>query len=334
MKLVVQIPCLNEEHTLPLVLRSIPKRIPGISEIVVMVIDDGSTDNTVDVARAHGVRHIVSHTRTRGLGRSFHDGVQSALELGADIVVNTDGDNQYPQARIADLVQPIIAGKADIVIADRQVHLIEHFSRTKIALQRLGSRVVNLAAGTRVPDAGSGFRAYSRESLMLLNTISRYSYCTETVIQAGNKKLQIASIPIRVNPKTRESRLFKSPWRHVLNSAAAITRAFVMYRPYVLFTSLAAVLGVAGLVPFVRWGVLEVISSRPGNHLGSLFVGGVLLTIGFLCLILGIVADLVRTNRSLLEDNLEHMKRMRYGAATVAEVEDVPRLTLAKRAAR
>src|ERR1700712_2137626 len=202
MKLVVQIPCLNEAETLPLVLASIPKKIHGIDEIVVLVIDDGSRDATVAVARAHGVREFVHHSSTQGLGRSFHDGVFRALELGADILVNTDGDNQYPQDRIGDLVQPIIAGTSDIVIADRQTHLVEHFSKRKIALQRLGSRVVHRAAGTKVPDAASGFRAYSRDSLMLLNTITRFSYTMETIIQAGNKRLRIDSIPVVANPKT------------------------------------------------------------------------------------------------------------------------------------
>ena len=256
MRLVVQIPCLNEEETLPLVLASIPREIPGIDEIVVLVVDDGSTDRTVEVAREHGVREFVHHARNQGLGRSFHDGVARALELGADIVVNTDGDNQYPQERIADLVQPIVAGTADIVIADRQVRQIEHFSPLKKALQKLGSRVVNLAAGTDLPDAASGFRAYSRESLMLLNTITRFSYCMETIIQAGNKKLKIDSIPIVTNAKTRESRLFGSMAEHVVKSAGAIIRAYIMYKPYVIFTWLAVFFGVLGMIPFVRYAVL------------------------------------------------------------------------------
>jgi glycosyltransferase involved in cell wall biosynthesis len=248
LRLVVQVPCLNEEETLPLVLRSLPTEIPGIDEIIILIIDDGSSDRTVEVAEAHGVTHFVRHARNQGLGRSFHDGVQRALELGADIVVNTDGDNQYPQDRIADLVQPIIAGKADIVIADRQVHLVEHFSRAKVALQKLGSRIVNVAAGTDLPDAASGFRAYSRDSLMVLNTITRFSYCMETIIQAGNKKLKIVSIPVLTNDKTRESRLFKSTAQHVRMSAGAIIRAYIMYKPYVIFTFVAAVFGALGLV--------------------------------------------------------------------------------------
>jgi glycosyltransferase involved in cell wall biosynthesis len=310
----VQVPCLNEEETLPLVLDSIPKQIPGIDEIIVLIVDDGSTDRTVEVARAHGVTHFVRHARNRGLGRSFHDGVQRALELGADIVVNTDGDNQYPQERITDLVQPIIAGDADIVIADRQVHLVKHFSPVKVMLQKFGSRIVNMAAGTDLPDAASGFRAYSRESLMLLNTITRFSYCMETIIQAGTKKLKITSIPVVTNPKTRESRLFKSMHQHVLNSAGAIIRAYIMYKPYVIFTFLAGFFGVLGLIPFARWAVLQVADEHPGGHLQSLLLGAVLLIVAFLNVIIGIISDLIRTNRMLIEDTLEHTKKMRFGA--------------------
>ena len=312
LRLVVQVPCLNEEETLPLVLESIPKQIPGIDEIIILIIDDGSTDRTVQVAQEHGVTHFVRHARNRGLGRSFHDGVQRALELGADIVVNTDGDNQYPQERITDLVQPIIRGEAEIVIADRQVHLVEHFSRPKVLLQRFGSSIVNRAAGTSLPDAASGFRAYSRESIMLLNTITRFSYCMETIIQAGNKKLKIASIPIRTNPKTRESRLFKSTYQHVFKSAAAIIRAYIMYKPYIIFSALAVLLGVLGLTPFVRFAILQL-NDSPGSHLQSLLVGAILLIMSFLSIIIGIISDLIRTNRMLIEDTLEHTKKMRFG---------------------
>ncbi len=232
MKLIVQIPCLNEEETLPLVLESIPKKIPGVDDIAVLVIDDGSTDRTIEVAKKHGVKHFVHHIGNQGLGRSFHDGVLKALELGADIVVNTDGDNQYPQERIGDLVQPIIRKQADIVIADRQTRSIPHFSVAKKLLQRLGSAVVNKAAGTDLPDAASGFRAYSRESLLRINTITRFSYCTETIIQAGYKGLYITSIPVETNPKLRESRLFKSTWEHIFKSGMTIVRAYIMYKPY------------------------------------------------------------------------------------------------------
>jgi glycosyltransferase involved in cell wall biosynthesis len=318
MRLVVQVPCLNEEETLGLVLSSIPKQIDGIDDIVILIIDDGSTDKTIEVAKSYGVTHFVRHARNRGLGRSFHDGVQRALELGADIVVNTDGDNQYPQERIADLVQPIIAGTADIVIADRQVHLVEHFSGLKVLLQKFGSNIVNKAAGTTLPDAASGFRAYSRDSLMLLNTITRFSYCMETIIQAGNKKLAITSIPVRTNPKTRESRLFKSTYQHVLKSAGAIIRAYIMYKPYVIFSALAVLFGVLGLIPFVRYAVLQLADNQ-GSHLQSLLVGAVLLVMSFMSVIVGIVGDLLRTNRALIEDSLEHTKKMRFGMINPAD---------------
>jgi glycosyltransferase involved in cell wall biosynthesis len=315
MKLVVQIPCLNEEETLPAVLDSIPKQIPGIDEIIILVINDGSSDRTVEVAKAHGVKHFVMHARNQGLGRSFHDGVQRALELGADIVVNTDGDNQYPQERIADLVQPIIAGKADIVIADRQVHLVEHFSPLKVKLQKLGSKVVNKAAGTELPDAASGFRAYSRESLLHLNTITRFSYCMETIIQAGNKKLKIDSVPVTTNEKTRESRLFKSMSQHIRMSAGAIIRAYIMYKPYVIFTFLAVFFGVLGLIPFIRWVVLSFTDNKSNGHIQSLIIGSVCLIMAFMSMMLGVIADLIRTNRSLIEDSLEHTKQIRFNAS-------------------
>lgn len=312
MKLVVQIPCLNEEATLPLVLQSIPKKIPGIDHIEVLVIDDGSTDATVKVAKDHGVKQFVRHSSNQGLGRSFHDGIMRALELGADIVVNTDGDNQYPQKRINDLVQPILEGKADIVIADRQTHTIEHFSWFKKLLQRIGSTVVNKAAGTTLPDAVSGFRAYSRESLLRLNTITRFSYCTETIIQAGNKGLHMESVVIDTNPKLRESRLFKSTWEHVLKSAITIIRAFIMYKPYMIFGWMALTLFVVGLFPFARFIIFSLRDGSTAGHIQSLLVGSLLMITAFLCVVLNIIADLIRINRVLIEDNLEQTKRKRF----------------------
>lgn len=311
MKVIVQIPCLNEEKTLPLVLKSIPRTIPGVDTLEILIIDDGSTDKTVAVARKHGVKHIIRHSRNRGLGKSFQHGVERALELGADIVVNTDGDNQYPQERIADLVQPIIAGTADIVIADRQTHKIAHFSPMKKLLQRIGSQVVNIAAGTDLPDAASGFRAYSRQALLELNTITMFSYCMETIIQAGNKHLAITSIPIDTNEKTRESRLFKSTWEHVRKSATAIIRAYIMYRPHVVFGTAGAILLIAGSVPFARFVYMTIADSARG-HLQSLILGLVLLMAAFICLALDVIADLIRTNRILIEQNLEQTKKLRY----------------------
>ena len=314
MKLIVQIPCLNEERTLPLVFERMPRELPGVDCIEFLVIDDGSTDRTIETARALGVHHIVHHTRNTGLGRSFHDGVLKALELGADIVVNTDGDNQYPSERIGDLIQPILDGKADIVVADRQTHLIEHFSRAKKMLQRVGSRVVNLAADTELPDAASGFRAYSREALMRLNTVTRFSYCMETIIQAGNKHLEITSIPVDTNPKTRESRLFNRTSEHVMKSAATIMRAYIMYKPLTLFLATAGTLFVAGLVPFVRYLVLVTFTPGSGGtrHLQSLVVGAVLMIAALLSVALGLIADLIRINRILLEDSLELEKRRSF----------------------
>ncbi|MBD3913126.1 glycosyltransferase family 2 protein [Nocardioides hwasunensis] len=324
MKLVVQVPCLDEEETLPLVLSSIPDSIPGIDEIVVVIIDDGSSDRTVEVARSFGVTEIVRHHRTQGLARSFTDGVNHALAIGADIVVNTDGDHQYPQERIADLVQPILRGEADIVVADRQVGLIDHFSPAKKALQRFGSKVVNVAARTELPDAASGFRAYSREALMRLNTVTRFSYCMETIIQAGNKNLAITSLPVITNAKTRESRLFSSTRQHVFRSGAAIVRAYVMYRPYVIFGAMAVLFGLLGIAPYVRYAVLAA-AGQGGGHVQSLLVGAALVVVSSLCAMLGIVSDLIRTNRALIETNLEHTKRARYDILRVPATPSIER---------
>jgi hypothetical protein len=246
-----------------------------------------------------------------GLARSFRDGVDYALRHGADIVVNTDGDNQYPQARIADLVQPIIGGEADIVIADRQTATIAHFSRFKKQMQRLGSKVVNYAAGTDLPDAASGFRAYSLNSLYKLNVVTPFSYCMETIIQAGNKRLKIVSLPIETNPKTRESRLFKSIWHHMLKSAQAILRSYIMFRPYVVFATIGIIFLVIGLIPFIRFTVLFFMGQSSG-HLQSLIFGTALLVGALFSFALLIISDLLRTNRILLEDQLERIKEIQY----------------------
>ncbi len=315
MKLVIQIPCLNEADTLPLVFERMPRQIDGVDSIDYLLIDDGSSDRTVDVALSLGVRHFVRHTRTMGLGQSFHDGILMALQMGADVVVNTDGDNQYPSDRIPDLIRPIVEGAADIVIADRQTGSIAHFSPAKKRLQRIGSRVVNLAADTDVPDAASGFRAYSRDTLIRLNPVTKFSYCMETIIQAGNKHLQIASISITTNPKTRDSRLFKSTREHVMKSAAAILRAYMMYKPVTFFATLGGVFFVASLIPFVRFLVLLWFTNGdngPARHLQSLVFGGVLMICAVIIFALGVIAELIRINRILIEDTLEQHKRDRY----------------------
>jgi len=311
MKLFIQVPCLNEEATLPLVLKDIPKKISGIDSIDILIINDGSTDKTVEVAKAHGVQHFVQHNGRRGLAQSFRDGVQYALAQGADIIVNTDGDNQYPGQSIPELVRPILEHRADIVIADRQVQRIAHFSPAKKLMQRFGTWVLNQAAGTDVPDAPSGFRAYSREAAMKLNIVTKFSYAMETIIQAGSKRLAIESIPITVNPKTRESRLFNSSIEHIMKSGMAIIRSFVMYRPLALFTALGWVTLLAGLIPFVRF--LYFVGHQNGaHHLQSLIFGTVLLTASFISFTLGVIADLIRINRILIEENLEISKRQLF----------------------
>ncbi|MDE0572069.1 glycosyltransferase family 2 protein [Demequina sp. B12] len=320
MKLVVQVPCLNEEATLPTVLASIPRDIDGVDEIELLVIDDGSTDRTGEIALEHGA-HVLRHARPMGLAQSFRDGVDYALSRGADIVVNTDGDNQYPQERIGDLVAPIVRGEAEIVIGDRQTHKIEHFSAFKKSMQRFGSWVVNKAAGTDLPDAASGFRAYSRYSLYKLNVITKFSYCMETIIQAGNKRLAIASVPVDTNPKTRESRLFKNSFEHMLKSGQAILRSYVMFRPWTLFAWLSAVFGVIGLIPFVRFLILRLMGNE-GDHYQSLLLGTILLVGAFLSVALGVLSDLLRTNRTLQEQAIEQLNTQRFGPASPAAMRD------------
>lgn len=311
MKVFIQIPCLNEEKTLPLVFKTMPKKLPGVDQVEWLIIDDGSTDKTVEVAKKLGVKHIISHKRNMGLARSFRDGIDYALKNGADIVVNTDGDNQYPQERIADLIQPILKDKVDIVIGDRQTTKITHFSGFKKLMQRFGSSVVNLAAGTNLPDAASGFRAYSRDSLMKLNIVTPFSYCMETIIQAGNKRLRIESVPIETNKKTRESRLFKNIWQHMFKSGQAILRSYIMFKPHIIFVSLGVLLLILGLIPFIRY-VFLLLSGEEGGHIQSLILGAALIIGSLLSFVLLVIADLQKTNRILLEDQLERIKEIQY----------------------
>ncbi|MDQ1574715.1 MAG: hypothetical protein QOH44_2274 [Actinomycetota bacterium] len=323
MKVFVQIPCLNEEETLPAVLSSIPKSIPGVDELIILVVDDGSTDRTIEVARAHGVTHFVHHSRNMGLARSFRDGVHYALAHGADIVVNTDGDNQYPQERIPELIAPLLAREADIAIGDRQTHKIAHFSRGKKFMQKMGSQVVNIAASTNLPDAASGFRAYSKESLFQLNVVTQFSYTMETIIQAGNKRLKIASVPIDTNAKTRESRLFTSSGQHVSKSAQAILRSYIMFKPFGFFATVALILFVLAMIPFVRYLILMWSTELvPSQHTQSLILGLAFLIGALLAVALGVLADLQRTNRILAEETLERLKELQYSRS----IETVPRV--------
>ena len=307
MKLVIQIPCLNEAETLPQVMASIPRQIPGFDSVDVVVIDDGSSDETAQIASSLGATAVIRHRSTRGLAEAFRSGIDYALTHGADIIVNTDGDNQYPQQDIPRLVEPIVAGRADITIGDRRTRSVNHFSVAKKILQWLGSRVVSLAAGTRVPDAGSGFRAYSRMAAIKLNLVTKYSYTMETIIQAGYKHLAIESLPIQTNPKTRESRLFRSTPQHVVKSAAAILRSLLMYRPYAFFVPLGTALLVGGLIPFVRFLITRLLD-LPGDFIQSLLLGVSLSVASLLAFVLGVIADLIKVNRQLIEDGLALQK--------------------------
>lgn len=314
MKLVVFIPCLNEEETLPMVLSTIPKKIAGVDDIEVLIVDDGSTDQTIAVAKKHGVKHFIRHNANLGLSPSFRDGLNGALALGADIAVLTDGDNQYPQELIPELIQPILDGQADTVIADRQVQTIAHFSPVKKFWQKFGTWVLNVAAGTDVPDAVSGFRAYSRDAALQLNPVAPYSFATETTIQAAHKGQAIAYVKIHTNPKTRESRQFKSNWQHIRKSSVTIVRAFYMYRPFALFLPLGFFFLIVGTAPFAHFFWLTITTKSPfgAHHLQSLIAGSVLLIASFISFTLGVIADLVRINRLLLEEMLERQKRAEF----------------------
>ena len=312
-KLIIQIPCFDEATTLPAVLADLPTTVPGVDVVETLVIDDGSDDETSQVAQELGVDHLVRHPRNKGLARAFETGLNTALKLGADIIVNTDGDNQYPGRYITDLVAPILTGEADVVIADRQTDTIAHFSPRKKFLQNLGSRIVRLASGTRVPDAPSGFRAYSREAALQLNIHTNYTYTLETIIQAGKKGLRIASVPIQVNATARKSRLIRSNLGYVNRSAATILRLYAYWEPLRTFFYLSLPFFTTGIVLLARFCFFYLIGERGvGRFLQSLFVGGISLVIGLLVFTLGILADLSAANRRLTEETLYRLKKMEY----------------------
>ncbi|NQT83010.1 glycosyltransferase family 2 protein [bacterium] len=310
MKLIVQIPCLNEEKTLPITIRDIPREIDGVDEVEILVIDDGSTDRTVGVAKELGVDHVIRNTNNKGLARSFMVGLDASIRLGADIIVNTDGDNQYRGEDIPKLIAPILRGEADIVIGDRQTEDIDHFSFTKKRLQKIGSWVVRHLSETRVKDVTSGFRAYSREAALQMNIVSDYSYTLETIIQAGKKHLAVANVPVRTNHKLRESRLFKSIPLYIRKSVITIIRMYAMFQPLRVFFLIGGMLCLAGLGLGLRFLYFYFFTQSASGHIQSVILSGVLLIIGFLVLMIGLVADVISFNRRLIEDVLLRVKKM------------------------
>jgi glycosyltransferase involved in cell wall biosynthesis len=309
MKVIIQIPCFNEAEQLPATIRDLPQEIPGVDELEWLIVDDGSTDDTVAVARRLGVDHIVRLTSHKGLAAAFQAGVDAALKLGADVIVNTDGDNQYAGADIPRLVQPILAGTADLVIGDRGVKDIEQFSPAKKALQRLGSAVVRRFSGTSVPDVTSGFRAYSREAALKVQVVSRFTYALETVIQAGNMRVAVDSVPVRTNPRTRESRLFASTSSYVRRNTLAILRVYTMYEPLRVFVIAAGVVALAGLAIWIRF-VYYFATGHGHGHVQSVILGATLLIIAVQLAALAVLADVLAAIRTLLQRSLERIQRL------------------------
>jgi glycosyltransferase involved in cell wall biosynthesis len=307
MKLIVQIPCLNEEVALPETLRAIPRSIPGIDEVEVLVIDDGSSDRTSEVARRSGADHIVRFTRRKGLAAGFMAGLDACLRLGADVIVNTDADNQYPAEEMPRLLAPILAGQADMVVGDRGIGQVSHFSWTKRRLQRVGSWVVRKVSGTGVADATSGFRALTREAALRINIVSEFTYTLESIIQAGKKRLGVAHVPVQAR-QTRASRLFGSNWEYVKRSIATILRIYAMYEPFKVFVMLGSLLLTGGVVLGARyawywWRGLNT------PHLQSAILSVLLLILGFQTLQWGVMADLIASNRKLIEDLLYRVRK-------------------------
>ena len=311
MKLIIQIPCYNEEETLHIALNELPKHIDGIDEIEYMIINDGSKDKTVEVAQKWGVHHIVNFRRNKGLAYGFMAGIDEALKQGADIIVNTDADNQYCGEDIEKLVAPILAEEADIVIGARPIDSITHFSFIKKKLQHLGSWFVRVVSNTDIPDAPSGFRAISRDAAMRLHVINEYTYTLEMIIQAGREKIAITSVPIRTNAELRPSRLFHSMRSYIKKSALTIIRAFMMYKPLKFF-------GIVGMIPFTAGFILGIrylvyLASDPNTgHVPSLILAAILLLIGVQTFIVGLHADVMAANRKMIEEVKYHIKKMEY----------------------
>jgi glycosyltransferase involved in cell wall biosynthesis len=308
-KLIIQIPCLNEAQTLPATLADLPKMIPGVDAIEVLIIDDGSRDGTADVARACGVDHIVRLRRNKGLAAAFQAGIDACLKAGADFIVNTDADNQYAGHEIPRLLAPLLRGEADICIGDRNIQGLSHMSWRKRQLQRLGSWVVRQVSGTTVPDTTSGFRAYTREAALRMTIVSEFSYTLESIIQAGKKRMAIAHVPITVNPRTRESRLFDSNYSYIKRSGATIVRIYAMYEPLKVFTYLGLTICGAGFILVLRF-FYYVLRYEGFKHTNSLIVAAVLIIVGFVVLVIGLLADVNAANRKLLEDLLYRVRSL------------------------
>lgn len=313
MKLIIQIPCYNEAETLEIALNDLPREIKGIDEIEYLIINDGSSDNTVEVARNWGVHHVVNFKQNKGLAKGFMAGIDGCLRNGADIIVNTDADNQYCAEDIAALIQPILEGKADMVIGARPIDQTEHFSYIKKKLQHFGSWVVRRASNTDIPDAPSGFRAYSREAAMRLNVVNDYTYTLETIVQAGREKIAITSVPVRTNAELRPSRLFNSIWGYVKKSMLTILRAYMMYKPLKCFSYLAMVPIAIGLLIGFRF-LYYMAVGQSGGHVQSLILACTLIIIGFLTFMIGLVADVIAANRKLLQDTQYHARKTEYDA--------------------
>ncbi|MAF82481.1 MAG: glycosyltransferase family 2 protein [Gammaproteobacteria bacterium] len=311
MKLIVQIPCFNEEATLPATLADIPRNIEGIDCVEILIIDDGSTDRTVEIANQCGADYIIHHKRNKGLAITFRTGIDACLRLGADIIVNTDGDNQYSGFDIPQLCAPILEGRAEIVIGDRQTDRIEHFSPLKKILQRLGSSIVRRLSTTEVPDVVSGFRAISREAAIQLNIVSPFSYTIEMVIQAGKRHMAIASVPVATNPVMRKSRLYRSVTQFIREQVTTIVRMYAMYQPLKVFFLIGCALFLIGAYPILRF-LWFYFSGQGDGHIQSLIIGSALIMMGFMTFTIGLVADLIHFNRQLLEMTLERLKTQEF----------------------
>ncbi len=307
--LIIQIPCLNEAETLPGTLADLPRSLPGIDRIEVLVIDDGSRDGTADVARAHGVTHVVRLRRRKGLAAAFVAGIDAAVKLGADYIVNTDADNQYVGADIALLIEPLMKGEADIVIGDRNIKALSEMSAQKKLLQRLGSWVVRQVSGTEVPDTTSGFRAYTREAALRMTIVSEFSYTLESIIQAGKNKLAITHVPVRTNPRVRPSRLFDSLFAYVKASGATIVRIYAMYEPLKVFSYIGASIFTIGLAITARF-IYYYLTGTGRGHVQSLIIAAVLMIVGFQVLLIGLVSDMISGNRKLLEDLMYRIRSL------------------------